>query len=102
MIHPLRNSGCVYEPDITEPIQVLSYDLPLLVGAKVEQDLVRQIIATLAQHHADLPVILSDFRAFLPRNMARPLPCAYHPGAISFYRGADLWPGSDPKNQEEA
>jgi TRAP transporter TAXI family solute receptor len=77
---------------IAEPTHALAYDLPLLVGAQVEDEVVHRIAATLAEGRASLANALEDYRAFTPERMARPVPCRYHEGAIRYYREQGLWP----------
>ncbi len=77
---------------VREPIQALAYDLPLLVGTQLEDDVVYRIMATMAEHRRHLVRALADYHAFLPEKMARPVPCSYHPGAIRYYQEHGLWP----------
>ena len=77
---------------IREPVHALSYDLPLLAGAHLADDLVHRVAATLAEHGAELAGALADFRGFGPGTMARPVPCDYHTGAIRYYRERGIWP----------
>ncbi len=76
---------------IAEPVQALAYDLPLLVGAHVADDMVYGIAKALAENSSGLADALPEFRAFSPATMARALPCDYHPAAIGYYREHGLW-----------
>ncbi|MSQ71255.1 MAG: TAXI family TRAP transporter solute-binding subunit [Betaproteobacteria bacterium] len=77
---------------VREPVQVLAYDLPLLVGARIEEETVYRIARTLAEGRPDLANALADYSALTTESMARPVPCDYHAGAIKYYREQGCWP----------
>jgi TRAP transporter TAXI family solute receptor len=80
---------------VSERTEVVSIDYMLFAGAHVADDVVYRIVRALHDGKADLVASYGSLADFAPERMAKPLPFAYHPGAVKYYTEAGLWP---PKN----
>ena len=78
---------------ITGPTNVLGVDLGILVGAKVADDVVEKMVATVAANKPELIKGHPLFRGFFPKTMSKQFKYArYHPGAVKFYKSKNMWP----------
>ena len=78
---------------IASPTNVLGVDLAIMVGAKVKDEVVSQMVATVAANKPNLIKGHPLFRGFFPKTMAKQFKFArYHPGAIKFYKSKGMWP----------
>jgi hypothetical protein len=77
---------------IVGPTRTMAYDYVLLAGKHVKDDMVAQVVETLASNKAALVENFGAFAGFDPAKMAKRLPVEYHPGAIAAYTKRGLWP----------
>ena len=81
-------------PEIVEPVHLVGYQYALATGAGVPDETVRTVVEALHANPEGLAEAVAPFRRFDPSAMARPVEgAAYHPGAITFYEEAGIWPG---------
>jgi len=72
---------------ITQPTNLIAFDMVLNTNAKVSDDIVYQVAKALHSSKKDLVGIFRPFFLFNPQNMAKPLlDVPMHPGALKFYR----------------
>jgi len=80
---------------IEGPTRVVAYDLVLVAGAQVPEDVVYKLVKIVCEQAAELGKTHASFGDFNTKGMSKTLPgLAYHPGAIKFYREVGAWPGS--------
>ncbi len=77
---------------ITEPTKTMVYDYVFLAGKHVKNEVVAQVVATLAENKEALVANFGAFRGFDAAKMAKKLPVEYHPGAIEAYTKRGHWP----------
>ncbi|HVC11611.1 MAG TPA: TAXI family TRAP transporter solute-binding subunit [Burkholderiales bacterium] len=68
------------------PTRLMAYDYLLLASAHLKDDMVYRITKTLYDNKAALVASFKPFAGFQPREMYKPMPAPYHPGALKFYR----------------
>jgi len=72
---------------VTQPTNVIAFDMVLITVARVSDDTVYQVAKALHASKKDLVAIFRPFVLFNPQNMAKPLlDVPMHPGALKFYR----------------
>ncbi|MCC6474132.1 MAG: TAXI family TRAP transporter solute-binding subunit [Burkholderiales bacterium] len=75
------------------PGHVLAYDMLLISGATLAEELAYRVARTLHDGAAALADAHEPFRQFDPKAMARSAgPLSYHPGAMRYYRETGIWP----------
>jgi TRAP transporter TAXI family solute receptor len=77
---------------IVGPTKTMAYDYVFLAGKHVKDDLVAQVVETLAANKAALAENFGAFAGFDPAKMAKTLPVDYHSGAIAAYTKRGHWP----------
>jgi TRAP-type uncharacterized transport system substrate-binding protein len=78
---------------ITEAIKVIALDNVLFTHAKALDDVVYKVVKALYENKPDLVASFGPFRGFTPQRIATPVrDVDFHPGAVKFFREADLWP----------
>jgi len=80
-------------PGVLGPSYSIAYDMLVVAGAGVSDDVVYRLTKALYENKADLISSLPSFEMFDPKEMAKPMPVPYHPGAIKFYKEKGIWPG---------
>ncbi|MDA8107183.1 MAG: TAXI family TRAP transporter solute-binding subunit [Betaproteobacteria bacterium] len=68
------------------PTDLMAYDYLLLASSHVKDDVVFRITKALFDNKAGLVASFKPFAGFQPREMYKPMPAPYHPGALKFYR----------------
>jgi TRAP transporter TAXI family solute receptor len=78
---------------VEKPMGVFSYDNMLFTHAKVADDSVYKIIATLEDHKADLVAVQPALREFGADNLFKQYDgIPYHPGALRYFKDKNLQP----------
>jgi uncharacterized protein len=72
--------------------KTMAYDYVFLVGKSVKDEMVAQVVETLAANKQALVENFGAFAGFEPDKMAKKLPVEYHPGAIAAYTKRGQWP----------
>ena len=79
-------------PGIIGPTTVLGFNLVLLAGTHVPDDIVYKVVKAIYPNKAGLAKGHPSFNSFSPDRMAAKYgTLRYHPGAIKFYREVGLW-----------
>jgi len=72
---------------VTQPTNLIAFDMVMNTNAKVSDDIVYQVAKALHANKQELLGIFRPFALFNPQNMAKPLlDVPMHPGALKFYR----------------
>lgn len=80
---------------VEAPTRVVAYDLVLVAGTQVPEDVVYTLVKIVSEQAAELGQAHVSFADFNTKGMSKDLPdLTYHPGAIRFYRERGVWPGS--------
>lgn len=77
---------------VTEDIYTMAYDYLLYAGAHVGTDKIYELTKTIAGNRAALAASFRAFNSLDPKKMAKKIGLAYHPGAVRYYKEANLWP----------
>jgi TRAP transporter TAXI family solute receptor len=78
---------------VTAPIHLMAYDFLVLTSAKVPDETVYSLAASLYASRDALVAAFASLAGFAPDKMAKDLgEISYHPGAIKLYRERGLWP----------
>lgn len=79
-------------PGVTEEVNAISYGVPVVARADLDDQAVRSLLETVWNHHEKLPGIFGWMRGWTPDkfvNTAVSIP--YHPAAIAFYKEKGVW-----------
>lgn len=68
------------------PTTLMAYDYLLLANSHVKDSAVYAITKTLYHNRAALMASFKPFAGFSTKDMYKPMPAPYHPGALKFYR----------------
>ncbi|MEM6910965.1 MAG: TAXI family TRAP transporter solute-binding subunit [Verrucomicrobiota bacterium] len=63
----------------------------LITGAAMEEETIYQLTKALYDHRAEVVAKHPAGKAINPKNAARPVGTAFHPGAIRFYQEIGIW-----------
>jgi len=77
---------------VAQPTKALAYDYTLVVGKHVADDVVYQVLKSLA---ANKPALVESFRGFGgfdPKRLAKKMDATFHPGAERYLKEAGQWP----------
>lgn len=86
-LHPQAGS------QIVQPTNVIAYDLVLFCAAGVPDEAVATLTRAIHENKAALAESFRAMNRFDPSAMAPEIPgLAYHPGAVTVYEGAGIWP----------
>jgi uncharacterized protein len=81
--------------EVRGPTPVLASDLILFGNANVPDETIYRIVKAMHANKKDLVAIFLPLQLFEPGDIAKPQPgLEYHPGAIKYYKEADVWPKS--------
>ncbi|HXZ55276.1 MAG TPA: TAXI family TRAP transporter solute-binding subunit [Burkholderiales bacterium] len=72
------------------PTKLMAYDYLVAVGAHVKDDSVAAIAKAMYQHKDKLVQSLGAFRAWDTKTINKPMPAAYHPGSLKFFKEEGL------------
>jgi TRAP transporter TAXI family solute receptor len=76
---------------ITQPTNLIAFDMVLITNAKVSDDVVYRVAKALHDGKQDLVATFPPFGLFQPQNMAKSLESVpLHPGALKYYREIGL------------
>jgi TRAP-type uncharacterized transport system substrate-binding protein len=79
-------------PGIIGPTTLLGFNLVLLAGTHVPDDIVYKVVKAIYPKKAELAKGHPSFNSFNPDRMAAKYgTLRYHPGAIKFYKEVGLW-----------
>jgi TRAP transporter TAXI family solute receptor len=76
---------------VSSPTQAMAYDMLLIAGGHVSEDLAYAMTKTIAEHHSDLEAARSEYKDFGPQRMAKSIRFDFHPGAVKYYQEQGLW-----------
>ena len=72
---------------ITQPTNLVAFDMVLITNVKVSDDVVYKVAKALHDNKEDLLATFAPFGLFQPENMAKPLKgVRMHPGAVKYYK----------------
>jgi uncharacterized protein len=77
---------------VTQPIKSYTIDYILFTNAKVKDEVVYNIIDTLAKNKPDLVSIAPHLRSFDPAMLYKKFNMAYHPGALKYFADHKMQP----------
>ncbi|KGD96414.1 TAXI family TRAP transporter solute-binding subunit [Rhizobium sp. YS-1r] len=81
-------------PGVLEPGTFIAYPQLVFTNAAVSEDIVYKMTKVLYDSKASMQAAFPPFAEFDPKAMVgETAPGEYHPGAIKFYKEADLWKG---------
>jgi len=76
---------------ITQPTNLIAFDMVLITNAKVSDDVVYRVVKALHDGKEDLVATFPPFALFQPQSMAKVLEgVPLHPGAAKYYREIGL------------
>lgn len=81
---------------VEKPMQVYSFDNLFLTNAKVPDEVIYRLLATLEKHHGELVKVQPVLREFTPKSAYKQYDVPYHPGAVKFYEERNLKPAPLP------
>jgi TRAP transporter TAXI family solute receptor len=96
----VREIGSAFEPlrleagppGVEEDIWVLSYDIPIVVRATLDDDIVYEFAKTVWEHYEELEALFAPLASWTPdRFVSTQALIPYHPGAIRLYREKGVW-----------
>ena len=87
-VKPGKNATGVFD----DPTVLLQVDVAMFANKDVPDDVVYKLVKTVFENKPALAKSLVGFTHFNPKNMVRPNPVPYHPGAIKAYKELGLWP----------
>lgn len=70
---------------VSKPMKVYAFDNVLITNAKVSDEVIYKMIATLDQNNADLVSVQPVLREFSAANLFKTYDIPYHPGALKFF-----------------
>jgi uncharacterized protein len=98
-LFPLTVNPAPNLPEVTEPVQVIGYDVFMMVSAGMPAAQAQKILAAL---HEGFPELQKDYpalRAGDPKRIASPTNTVpFHPAAIEYYKAKSLW---TPRNEAQ-
>jgi uncharacterized protein len=78
---------------VTKPTNIVAFDMNLNTSAKVADDIIYRVTKALYENKKDLTDTFPPFALFNPQGMSKAqIGIEFHPGAIKFYREANMWP----------
>lgn len=72
------------------PTKLMAYDYLLVASSRVKDSVVFKIAKTLYHNRLALMASFKPFAGFRAKEMYKPMPASYHPGALNFYREVGL------------
>jgi uncharacterized protein len=79
---------------VPQKMKVYSYDNMLFTNAKVTDDIVYKIVATMESNKADLVAVQPALRDFSAAGLNKQYDIPYHPGALRYFKEKGLQPQS--------
>ncbi|MEP3348589.1 MAG: TAXI family TRAP transporter solute-binding subunit [Marinomonas sp.] len=77
---------------VEDPTNMIEVDFFLIAGADVADDVVYELVKTMASNKAALAKSFGAFNRYIPENMVQKNVVPYHPGAIKAYKEMGIWP----------
>jgi TRAP transporter TAXI family solute receptor len=77
---------------VPQKMKVYSYDNLLFTNAKVKDEIVHRIVATLEANRADLVAVQPVLRDFSAADLYKAYDIPYHPGALKYFQERGLQP----------
>jgi len=77
---------------VTQKMKVYSYDNMLFTNAKVTDDIVYKIVATMDANRADLAAVQPVLGSFSAQALYKQYDIPYHPGALKYFKEKGLQP----------
>jgi TRAP transporter TAXI family solute receptor len=77
---------------VAQKMKVYSYDNMLFTNAKVKDDLVYKIVATMEANRAELIAVQPALRDFAAAELYKAFDVPYHPGALRYFQEKGLQP----------
>lgn len=70
---------------------MIEVDFYLITGVHVDDDVIYELVMTMASNKADLGNAFGAFKRYQPKNMVQSNVVPYHPGAIKAYKELGIW-----------
>lgn len=103
-LFPLTVNPAPNLPEVTEPVQVIGYDVFMMVSASMPADRARAILGALHEGFAGLQKDYPALRAGDPKRIASATNTVpFHPAAVEYYKAKSLWtPRNDAQEKKIA
>ena len=76
---------------VANPTNMIEVDFFLITGADVADDVVYELVKTMANNKPELAKSFGAFNNYFPENMVQKNIVPYHPGAIKAYKELGIW-----------
>lgn len=79
-------------PGVSETINAISYGVPVVARADLNDQAVRSLLETVWNNHEKLPEVFGWMRGWTPdKFVSTSVSIPYHPAAIAFYKEKGVW-----------